>query len=124
MSDESAYGDEYSDESTFDVCANCRQMRTLICCPNYGEVIERTFVPDEICEECCESLFDSGCINYIEDCSRVKEIQTNLIEQYALKNKLEKSNKGDEVYLNSSHTLAVIGPKGNLNKVTKEELLI
>ena len=108
-----------SPEDTYDMCDNCREYHTLTSCPAQGEVIKYTFVPDNICEECCRESFLSdpdSCLMYFEDCPRVGELQLEILEELAKKHSFEKSKKFPPFFMNTQNTMGVGGHDANPSK--------
>lgn len=118
MEDESE-NDENTNEEEYDMCDNCRQYGTVIGCPAQGEEIKYTFVPDNLCEECCKDSFEfspSGCLDYFEDCPRVKEVQLEVLKELAEKQKLKASEKFPPFFMNEQNTMGVGGYNADPSK--------
>lgn len=67
----------------------------------------------EVCEECCEANFESypwGCVLHYYDCSRVKNLQRQLLAEIAEKKRLKEFSKRaglGKVYTNTQKTIAI-----------------
>ena len=110
-------------EEEYDLCDNCRQYKTVISCPSYGEDIEHSWVPDNICEECCKDLFEfdpSGCINSMDDCPRVEQLQIDRIRELT-KDEFKPSEKHQDVIIDNSGSIAIGFGTANVDKVFGEK---
>ena len=108
MSGDSETEDSSEYEGNYGSCDSCGQYEATIECSLFDEEIDHGVMEGEICEDCCESAFESEPVSCVQNgCPRVKRLQFALLEKTAKENDFKKSNKIPEIYVNSANAVGI-----------------
>jgi hypothetical protein len=110
LSNDSERVDSEEYEESYGPCDSCGQYEATIECSLFDEDIDHGVARGEICEDCCESTFESepvSCVQNGDDCPRVKHLQLALLKKTAKENNFKKSEKIPEIFANSENTVGI-----------------
>jgi hypothetical protein len=127
MNDYYEDGNDEEYEEDYGKCDSCGDFGTVIDCPSLAEEIDhKGIIYGKLCEDCCESAFESDpvyCMQNIDDCPRVRELQLALLKKIAKERNFNLSQKFTGVYVNSENTVGIGGNNVNPNETFKDETI-